>query len=332
MFAADDSGPGRRAMMPRMRRQILDGMDEGAPEMPDQAVSKPLLGSEGPMSGNAGIGGGMAPKPMPTPAPMPPTPIQPRTLTGDIPVGEGMRPMDEAPESVAPTGGGRRLTSDQPFDGTMRPMMQEAPDMDRGAAMGGRLERDRPFDGTMRPMATSPAPLAPTGAAKPTAPTGYKRTAANKPAGVTTEKWLGGHVSPKYAWKEVAAKHNLKSTQGRQAALADLKTRYPQYFANASWENDKLRIGGQLHPQFDGISLFDVIKDEDGRAIPRWGTPEQDAKNRQIAATQGSGAKPGQRGVDPMQGSQRGMDTTQTSMIDQIRDTILRLMERQGAA
>lgn len=243
-----------------------------------------------------------------------------------------------------PTDGGMAAPPPAPAAPTMA-----APTMDEPAPMAspklqvptmdGMMPADDGMNGGQAQTAPSPpmaAPSAPPPPAAPSAaPSAYKRTAANKPPGVTSEKWLGGHVSPEYAYKEVAMNHNLKTDQGRQAMLADLKSRYPQYFANASLQRDKLHIGGELHPQFQGHKVFDVIRDEEGGATMRWGTPEQDAINQQIAATQqagGGGPAPKQRGIDPMLGSQRGMDTTQTSMIDQIRDTILKLMTQQGAA
>ena len=139
------------------------------------------------------------------------------------------------------------------------------------------------------PGERAPEPAAPS----PVAPAPY---AAKGPAmgleGFDAGKLSSGHVSPKY----VFAKH----AQGLGAGDTDELLRRLQadesgYFKNASFggsKGDRLQIGGQLDPAFNGISEFDVI-----RAMGEGGKGWQWAGAGGPAPAQGGGMAAPQGGV-----------------------------------
>lgn len=138
-----------------------------------------------------------------------------------------------------------------PGHGTIRDIEAEL------AREAARLQLKPP---TTTPPAQQPPPVQ--------QPAPYKRTRQNMPPGLDMGKWLSGHQSPKYAWAEVASQFNMKTPQGRQQALQAAQTRFPQWFAGAKFEGDIL--SGLTHKDFDGITAFDVLRDQEGDAARSW--------------------------------------------------------------
>lgn len=103
----------------------------------------------------------------------------------------------------------------------------------------------------------------------------------------------------------------IRSAQGDAARKAAVEQVLRGVNADGIEEirGEKVRIGGKW---------IDLLQDVEGAAIPQWLVEEEQQ--------QAAGMPSAQRGIDPMAGSQRGMDTAQTSLIDQIRASIMQLM------
>lgn len=109
----------------------------------------------------------------------------------------------------------------------------------------------------------------PGGTPPPPVTSGFVRTKENA-KGLDLEKWLAGHMSPKYAWVEAAQQFNQSTPEGRAQALAHAQTLNPA-FNGWTISGDKLRFGGdpsQLHGDFDGYNEFDAWQ---GSKVGNWG-------------------------------------------------------------
>lgn len=111
--------------------------------------------------------------------------------------------------------------------------------------------------------------VTPASAAQTTPPAGggasaFARTAENNP-NLDPAKWAAGHVSPKYAWHEIGLQHDLTTQAGRDAALAQAKAQYPQWFGSASWSGDDfLNLGATPDAAWNGVTGFDAVYDASG--------------------------------------------------------------------
>ncbi|MDQ3170238.1 MAG: hypothetical protein M3Q55_08890, partial [Acidobacteriota bacterium] len=104
-------------------------------------------------------------------------------------------------------------------------------------------------------------------------PTTPPRTAKNNP-GLDEKKWLAGHVSPKYTFREVAQKYDQKTEQGRQQTLTELQQKYPKWFTGWAISGDKIRFSGDpktLDKEWDGYNEFDAwVGSKEGTWRPSW--------------------------------------------------------------
>lgn len=108
----------------------------------------------------------------------------------------------------------------------------------------------------------APAPAAPPAeVATPAAPVPYQaKGAALGLEGFNGNKLSGGHVSPKYVFARAAQGLGVDD---RDELLRRLQADESGYFKNASFggsKGDKLMVGGELDPKFEGYNSFDVIR------------------------------------------------------------------------
>lgn len=82
------------------------------------------------------------------------------------------------------------------------------------------------------------------------------------------------HNTPKYVFARHAANYDTRTPEGRAQLLVALQADPSGYFTNANLggsKGDILSIGGQLDPQFGGISQFDVFQGAGaGTYAPTW--------------------------------------------------------------
>lgn len=123
---------------------------------------------------------------------------------------------------------------------------------------------DPPITTENQPNGPEPGPGNSGPVPPPPPPIGFTRTAENNP-GLDATKWLGGHLSPKYAWYEVGLQHDLTTEAGRAAALAQAQSQYGDWFGGASWEGDDwLNLGGAPNSAWNGVTGFDAVFDASG--------------------------------------------------------------------
>jgi hypothetical protein len=127
--------------------------------------------------------------------------------------------------------------------------------------------------------ATTPDAIAPAAA--------FARTAQNNP-GLDGDKWLSGHMSPKYAWHEIGLQHNLGTPEGREAALAQAKQQFPEWFGTASWKGQDW-LTGLTGDKWNGVTEFDAIFDVGGVSRPQMHLPGQSGASGGGSAMSGGG-------------------------------------------
>lgn len=187
-----------------------------------------------------------------------------------------------------------------------------------GAAIG-RVMRPQPGAGGRRPSA---APAALPSQAAPVAQQNYQaRGPAMGLEGFDQGKLTGGHVSPKYVFARHAQGLGMND---RDELLRRLQADPSGYFKNAMWggsKGDKLTIGGQLAPEFNGINTFDVIRAAGlGGQGWQWGAE----------GPGGAGPAPSANPMGMLMGSAQGM-TVPVGAGGNYSDQILRYLMQQLA-
>jgi hypothetical protein len=218
-------------------------------------------------TGNTGIRPPRIP-PVVTPPPVTPPPVPPM---GPDASGGQAQPRNTPPPPQAP----QAINYQQALDALYRKYFYRAPNPDElsahlngltkgyGTLAGIEAELDRESKRLqLQPPAQTPAQT-------PTAPAQERGQA---PVGVDAGKWASGHTSPKYAFMEVSQKYDQRTPDGRAQTLAELQSRYPQWFSGWTIDGDKLRhVSGSLHADFDGFNEFDAwVGSQAGQWQPAW--------------------------------------------------------------
>jgi hypothetical protein len=134
------------------------------------------------------------------------------------------------------------------------------------------------FDGVRATFSTpgaSPSGAGTPGASQAPALPGGTRNALEGFGGMMQDgrSKLEASDSPKYTFARIAQQFDMKDPAQREAMLQALRNDPSGYFRNATLTRDILDIGQGADPRFNGVTRFDILRDEEGDAALQWAEP-----------------------------------------------------------